>query len=68
MRARISICEDIGQALTVLRQRLERARSRLRPVPADLGETYESVYRLIRRGGKMPHLGRWITGETPVLA
>jgi hypothetical protein len=65
---RIGICEDIDQALTVLRQRLERARARLRAVPADLGETYESVYNLIRRGGHMPHEGRWITGETPVPA
>ena len=62
-RTRISICEDIGQALTVLRQHLERARARIRAVPADLGETYESVYRLIRRGGVMPYEGRWITGE-----
>ena len=65
---RIRICEDIGQALNVLRQHLERARARIRAVPADLGETYESVYRLIRRGGLMPYEGRWITGETPVPA
>jgi hypothetical protein len=65
---RTGICEDIGQALTVLRQHLERARTRIRAVPADLGETYESVYRLIRRGGVMPYQGRWITGETPALA
>ncbi len=32
-------------------------------VPSDLGETYESVYNLIRRGGVMPHQGCWITGE-----
>ena len=60
---RIEICEDIGHALHVLRRRLERARARIRAVPADLGETYESVYKLIRRGGHMPHEGRWITGE-----
>ena len=60
---RIGICEDIGQALKVLRKHLERARARIRAVPADLGETYESVYRLIRRGGVMPYEGRWITGE-----
>ena len=47
----------------MLRQHLERARARIRAVPADLGETYESVYRLIRRGGVMPYEGRWITGE-----
>ena len=62
-QTRISICEDIERALHVLRQHLERARARIRAVPADLGETYESVYRLIRRGGHMPYEGRWITGE-----
>ena len=36
--------------------------------PGDLGETYEAVYRLIRRGGHMPYEGRWITGETPAPA
>ena len=65
---RIEICEDIGHALHVLRRRLERARARIRAVPADLGETYESVYNLLRRGGHMPHEGRWITGGTPVPA
>ena len=65
---RISICADIERALHVLRQHLERARARIRAVPADLGETYESVYRLIRRGGHLPHEGRWITGETSVSA
>ena len=62
-QTRISICEDIDRALTALRQHLERATARIRAVPADLGETYESVYRLIRRGGVMPYEGRWITGE-----
>jgi hypothetical protein len=40
----------------------------LRQVPHDLGEVYELVYGFIRRGGKMPRPGRWITGETPVPA
>jgi len=65
---RIGICEDIERALRVLRQHLERARARIRAVPADLGETYESVYNLIRRGGRLPYEGRWITGGTPVPA
>lgn len=39
------ICEDIGQALKVLRQHLEHAaQRRIRTVPADLGEINESVY------------------------
>ena len=57
-----SACADIGQALPVLRQHLERARAGIRAVPADLGETYEAVYRLIRRGGRLPYEGRWIQG------
>jgi len=60
---RTGICEEIGQALDVLTKRLRHALARLRAVPSDLGETYESVYSLIRRGGRMPHDGRWITGE-----
>jgi hypothetical protein len=65
---RTGICEDISQALRVLRPRVQRALDRIRAVPSDLGETYESVYNLIRRGGHMPHEGRWITGETPIPA
>jgi multidrug efflux pump subunit AcrA (membrane-fusion protein) len=61
---RISICETAGRILQVLRARLIRARARIRAVPADLGETYESVYRLIRAGGHLPYEGRFITGET----
>jgi len=65
---RAGICEEIGQALQALTHRLRHALARLRAVPADLGETYESVYNLIRRGGRMPHEGCWITGETSVPA
>ena len=60
---RISLCETAGRILQVLRRRLLYARARIRAVPADLGETYESVYNLIRRGGHMPYEGRFITGE-----
>ena len=42
--------------------RLRHALARIRAVPSDLGETYESVYNLIRRGGVMPYEGRWIEG------
>jgi hypothetical protein len=66
--ARIGICEDVTRTVHVLRIQLDRALMRIRAVPADLGETYESVYRLIRRGGHLAHEGRWITGETPVPA
>jgi hypothetical protein len=66
--ARVALCEAAIDVLDPLIERLRRALARLRSVPADLGETYESVYNLIRRGGRMPHRGRWIQGEGTVPA
>ena len=60
---RAGICEDIAPVLDTLARRLRHALARIRAVPADLGETYESVYNLLRAGGWMPHEGRFITGE-----
>jgi hypothetical protein len=60
---RTGICERITRTADALVKQLRHARARIRAVPADLSETYESVYNLIRRGGRMPHQGRWITGE-----
>lgn len=40
---RIEICEDITGFTQMLATRLRHALARLRAVPADLGETYESV-------------------------
>ena len=65
---RISICEDTAELLDSLARRLQAALQALRQVPHDLGEVYELIYAFIRRGGKMPRAGRWITGETPVPA
>ena len=65
---RIGICEDTTEILDPLTRRLQAALQALRQVPHDLGEVYELIYTFIRRGGKMPRLGRWITGETPVPA
>jgi hypothetical protein len=65
---RISICESAAEILDSLTRRLQAALQALRQVPHDLGEVYELIYAFIRRGGKMPRLGRWITGETPVPA
>ena len=65
---RIGICEDTTEILDPLTRRLQAALQALRQVPHDLGEVYELIYAFIRRGGKMPHPGRWITGETPVPA
>ena len=60
--ARVRLCEDAIEILVPLEARLRHALARIRAVPSDLGETYESVYNLIRRGGVMPHEGRWIEG------
>ena len=59
---RIGICEDTGEILDPLADRLHAALHALRQVPHDLGEVYELIYAFIRRGGKMPRLGRWIEG------
>ncbi len=59
---RASLCEAAIDVLDPLITRLRHALGRLRAVPSDLGETYESVYTLIRRGGVMPYEGRWIEG------
>jgi hypothetical protein len=60
--ARIRLCGDAVEVLEPLAARTWHALKRIRAVPSDLGETYESVYNLIRRGGRMPHEGRWIQG------
>jgi hypothetical protein len=59
---RIGVCEDAAEILGPLGRRLRAALRALRQVPHDLGEVYELVYEFIRRGGKMPRLGRWIQG------
>jgi hypothetical protein len=60
--ARPAICEEIIRAADALGRHLWHAQARIEAVPHDLGETYESVYSLIRHGGVMPRHGRWITG------
>ena len=60
--ARVRLCEDAIEILVPLEARLRHALARIQAVPSDLGETYESVYGLIRRGGRMPYEGRWIEG------
>ena len=65
-KQRIAICNEALNILAAMIKRLEYALYRLRGVPAELGETYESVYNLIRRSGHaaMPYDGDWITGGT----
>ena len=65
---RIGICASAAEILDALTRRLQAALQALRQVPHDLGEVYELIYAFIRRGGKMPRPGRWISGETPVPA
>lgn len=59
---RLAVCQSALEVLAELITRLRYALARIRAVPSDLGETYESVYTLIRRGGVMPYEGRWIEG------
>ena len=68
-RERLALCADALDILRTLIARLRRALTRLHAVPSDVGETYESVYNLIRGpdgrgGGQMPYEGEWITGGT----
>ena len=60
---RIALCQEALSILGPLVARLKHALARIRAVPSDVGETYESVYRLLRRGGQMPFDGGWITGD-----
>jgi hypothetical protein len=57
------VCEDAADILAPLIAALRHALARAGAVPSDLGETYEAVYTLIRRGGRMPLAGRWLTGD-----
>ena len=59
---RVRSCEGATEILDLITPRLRYALQRIRALPGDLGETYESVYNLIRRGGRMPYEGRWIEG------
>jgi hypothetical protein len=51
---RIRLGEAAAEALDKLAQRLQAALDRLQQVRCDLGEVYELVYQLIRKGGKLP--------------
>jgi hypothetical protein len=61
---RIAVCQSALEVLRELITKLRYALARIRAVPSDLGETYESVYNLIRSGGLMPYQGRWIEGAS----
>ena len=63
-QCRIGLCMAAAEILDPLAQRLAAALSRLRQVPADLGEVYQLVYDFIRKGGKLPAYGRWLEGSS----
>lgn len=65
---RAGLCEEALGVLAEFERRLRHAIGRLQAAPTALGETYESVYSLIRAGGIMPAEGRWITGDDPATA
>ncbi len=62
-QTRIALCEEALSILGPLVARLRHALNRIRAVPSDVGQTYECVYRLLRRGGEMPFDGDWVSGQ-----
>lgn len=62
---RIGDCEAALEILQDTGMRLLHAHACLARVPDDLAETYETAYDLIRRGGKLPYSGDFLTGTTP---
>lgn len=61
---RVRYCEGAAEILGLITPRLRYALQRIRALAGDLGEVYEPVYNLIRRGGRMPYEGRWIEGAS----
>jgi hypothetical protein len=61
-QAEIADCEAALDILNEAIARLEHALGRLQMVPGDLAATYEKPYDLVRRGGKLPHWGDFLTG------
>lgn len=62
---RAGYASDAITELAMLAERLRAARAWIRQTPGNLGETYEAVYELLRRGHTMPRDGDFITGESP---
>lgn len=61
-RARIADCECALEILADLGPRLTTALACLENVPDDLEETYQVPYGHIRRGGRLPNDGDFLTG------
>jgi pyruvate/2-oxoglutarate dehydrogenase complex dihydrolipoamide acyltransferase (E2) component len=60
--AEIADCEAALEIITEAIDRLRHALACLQRVPDDLEITYEAPYLHIRRGGKLPHSGDFLTG------
>lgn len=65
--ARAGYAREAIDQLRGLAGQLQTALAWIREVPGDLGETYEGVYELLRRGHAMPKDGDWITGQEPAV-
>ena len=57
----IADCECALEILEQALPRLDYARACLSRVPDDLLTTYEAPYELVRRGGKLPYSGEFLT-------
>ena len=63
--AAVAALADCGAALEILgplQEQLKLALDSLRQAPAELADTYEAAYALVRDGGKLPHSGHFLTG------
>jgi hypothetical protein len=55
-------CEAALDILDAVRAQLKLALDSLRQVPAELADTYEAAYDLLRGGGSLPRSGHFLTG------
>lgn len=60
--AMIGDCEAALEITGGILPGLEHAFHQLQAVPADLEDTYEAAYLHVRRGGKLPYAGDFLTG------
>jgi hypothetical protein len=60
--AALADCDTALEILGPLQAQLKLALDSLRQAPAELADTYEAAYTLVRDGGKLPHSGHFLTG------
>jgi hypothetical protein len=61
-RLAVADCQAALDILEGAQQQLKQALDSLRQLPAELEDTYEVVYALVRAGRKLPRSGRFLTG------